>query len=202
MYGMMEVMNSNAALHNGNDWLGLCIPDVRVYDAACMETLLVFGNDEKPVDGYCEIFHNLHHHPLSVWSHRPVLPVHRFGRSVVAWFRLSVIGSVSYELVAADMAAIGAGYDSLAALVAANDVSVVGSVMLSMSIGIIGGVVGCLFIGKKIHLSTMEYSASNVVGRADDGLLHHGYALCIPACPKHLHGFGRHCYPGADLGFL
>ncbi|GAA6513795.1 DUF5058 family protein [Merdimmobilis hominis] len=78
-----------------------------------------------------------------------------------SWFRLSVIGSVSYELVAADMAAIGAGYDSLAALVAANDVSVVGSVMLSMSIGIIGGVVGCLFIGKKIHLSTMEYSASN-----------------------------------------
>lgn len=78
-----------------------------------------------------------------------------------SWFRLSVIGSVSYELVAADMAAIGAGYDSLAALVVANDASVVGSVMLSMSLGIIGGVFGVLFLGKKIHVSTLEYSASN-----------------------------------------
>ena len=32
-----------------------------------------------------------------------------------SWYRLSVIGSVSYELIAADMAAIGAGYDSLSA---------------------------------------------------------------------------------------
>ena len=56
--GILRSNEQQAALHNGNDRLGLCIPDVRVYDAACMETLLVFGNDEKPVDGYCEIFHN------------------------------------------------------------------------------------------------------------------------------------------------
>lgn len=33
-----------------------------------------------------------------------------------SWFRLSVVGSVTYELVAADMAATGAGYESIAAL--------------------------------------------------------------------------------------
>lgn len=74
--------------------------------------------------------------------------------------------------------------------------------MLSMSIGIIGGVVGCLFIGKKIHLSTMEYSASNGEwGALMMACFTMGYALCIPACPKHLHGFGRHCYP-VNLGFV
>ena len=55
-----------------------------------------------------------------------------------SWYRLSVIGSVSYELIAADMAAIGAGYDSL---VEVNEPNVAGAVMLAMSLGIIGGVV-------------------------------------------------------------
>ena len=32
------------------------------------------------------------------------------------WFRLSVVGSVSYELMAADMVATGAGYESIGAL--------------------------------------------------------------------------------------
>ncbi|MBS4785903.1 MAG: DUF5058 family protein [Clostridiales bacterium] len=74
-----------------------------------------------------------------------------------SWFRLSVIGSVSYELVAADMAATGAGYESLAALVEANDPSVAGSVMLAMSLGIIGGVVGCLFLGKGIQTGMASF---------------------------------------------
>ena len=33
-----------------------------------------------------------------------------------AWFRLSVVGAVAYEVTAADMAATGAGYESIAAL--------------------------------------------------------------------------------------
>ena len=33
-----------------------------------------------------------------------------------SWFRLSVVGSVTYELMAADMVATGAGYESIAAL--------------------------------------------------------------------------------------
>ena len=43
------------------------------------------------------------------------------------WFRLSVVGSVSYELMAADMVATGAGYESIGALAAANDPSKVGA---------------------------------------------------------------------------
>ena len=78
-----------------------------------------------------------------------------------SWYRLSVIGSVSYELIAADMAAIGAGYDSLAALVEVNDPNVAGAVMLAMSLGIIGGVVGCLFLGKSIQTGMASYRAKS-----------------------------------------
>ena len=74
-----------------------------------------------------------------------------------SWYRLSVIGSVSYELVAADMAAVGAGYESLAALVEVNDPNVAGAVMLAMSFGIIGGVVGCLFLGKSIQTGMASF---------------------------------------------
>ena len=38
-----------------------------------------------------------------------------------SWFRLSVVGAVTYELMAADMAATGAGYESIAALNAAGE---------------------------------------------------------------------------------
>jgi len=78
-----------------------------------------------------------------------------------SWYRLSVIGSVSYELIAADMAAIGAGYDSLAALVEVNDPNVAGAVMLAMSLGIIGGVVGCLLLGKSIQTGMASYRAKS-----------------------------------------
>ena len=77
-----------------------------------------------------------------------------------SWYRLSVIGSVSYELIAADMAAIGAGYDSLAALVEVNDPNVAGAVMLAMSLGIIG-VVGCLLLGKSIQTGMASYRAKS-----------------------------------------
>ena len=62
-----------------------------------------------------------------------------------SWFRLSVIGLVSYELIAVDMATVGAGLDSLSSLISANDPITVGAVMLAMSLGIIGVVVDCLF---------------------------------------------------------
>lgn len=68
-----------------------------------------------------------------------------------SWFRLSVVGSVMYELMAADMVATGAGYESIAALNAAGDPSVVGTVMFVMSICILGGIVGVLIFGKKVQ---------------------------------------------------
>lgn len=77
------------------------------------------------------------------------------------WFRLSVVGSVSYELMAADMVATGAGYESIGALAASNDVSQVGAIMFVMSIGIMFGIVTCTFFGKKIQTSMTSFREKN-----------------------------------------
>lgn len=67
------------------------------------------------------------------------------------WFRLSVAGSVMYELTAADMASTAMGYSSVGALGEAGDASVVGIVMYVMSICILGGIVGSMFFTKSIQ---------------------------------------------------
>lgn len=78
-----------------------------------------------------------------------------------SWFRLSVVGSVTYELMAADMVATGAGYESIAALNAAGDPSVVGTVMFVMSICILGGIVGVLIFGKKVQTGLKSVRKKN-----------------------------------------
>lgn len=78
-----------------------------------------------------------------------------------SWFRLSVVGAVTYELMAADMVATGAGYESIAALNAAGDPSVVGTVMFVMSICILGGIGGVLIFGKKVQSGMMKARAKN-----------------------------------------
>ena len=89
-----------------------------------------------------------------------------------SWFRLSVVGAVTYELMAADMAATGAGYESIAALNAAGDPSVIGTIMFVMSIGIMAGIILILFFGKRIQAGVV--SARNkhgVVGALLTGVL-------------------------------
>ena len=81
-----------------------------------------------------------------------------------SWFRLSVVGSVTYELVAADMAATGAGYESIAALNAAGDPTVVGTLMFVMSICILGGITGVPLFGKRIQ-------ENMVMARSKNGML-------------------------------
>lgn len=68
-----------------------------------------------------------------------------------SWFRLSVAGSVMYELTAADMASTSMGYDSVAALSQSGDAQVAGIVMFVMSICIIGGIVGSILFTKSIQ---------------------------------------------------
>lgn len=65
-----------------------------------------------------------------------------------AWFRLSVVGSLVYELISSQMASAALGVD----LTAAGDLdgSVFCTVMIVMSIGIICGVVINALIGKQI----------------------------------------------------
>jgi len=78
-----------------------------------------------------------------------------------SWFRLSVVGSVTYELMAADMVATGAGYNSIAALNEAGDPSIVGTVMFVMSICILGGIVGVLIFGKKVQSGLQNAKKKN-----------------------------------------
>ena len=77
------------------------------------------------------------------------------------WFRLSVVGSVSYELMAADMAATGAGYESIGALAAVDNGSIAGAIMFVMSIGIMFGIVTCTIFGKKIQTSMASFREKN-----------------------------------------
>ena len=55
------------------------------------------------------------------------------------WFRLSVVGSLGYELMAGDLAAKAAGFESLAAFSSSGDILSLGAIMFVMSICIMTG---------------------------------------------------------------
>lgn len=66
-----------------------------------------------------------------------------------AWFRLSVVGSVSYELIAAQLATSSLGFSEMTAA-AQSDASTFGAIMIVMSTGIIAGVFINALFGKQI----------------------------------------------------
>ena len=74
------------------------------------------------------------------------------------WYRLSVVGSVSYELMAADMVADGMGYGSVGDRAAQADHTVFGAVMFVMSICILAGIIINIFAVEKIQtgMSTLK----------------------------------------------
>lgn len=74
-----------------------------------------------------------------------------------SWFRLSVVGALPYELMAAEMSVTAAGYDSLSAFLSSGDISVITTIMMVMSISIIGGIIFNLFFGKKLQTSMLSY---------------------------------------------
>ncbi len=78
-----------------------------------------------------------------------------------SWFRLSVVGSVVYELMAADMVATGAGFESIGALANANVPELVGPVMFVMSMCIMGGLVTVLIFGKAIQTNLAKFRKKN-----------------------------------------
>lgn len=75
------------------------------------------------------------------------------------WFRLSVVGSLQYELMAADLAATGAGYESLSAFSANGDPAALGTIMFVMSISIMAGMVCNIFFTKKICKTANAFTA-------------------------------------------
>ena len=81
-----------------------------------------------------------------------------------SWFRLSVVGSVTYELMAADMVGTAAGYESIAALNASGDSQMIGTIMFVMSICIMGGIVGSLIFTKGIQKGLNKAHDKGVFG--------------------------------------
>lgn len=67
------------------------------------------------------------------------------------WWRLSVVGSVTYETMAAEMALNAAGVD----LTSASGSEFI-LIMFVMSVGIIAGIVTAPFIAKPIQMGTMK----------------------------------------------
>lgn len=74
------------------------------------------------------------------------------------WFRLSVVGSLQYELMAADLAAIGTGYESLSAFAAADDPSALGTILFVMSVSIMAGMVCNIFLTKRICMTANAFT--------------------------------------------
>ena len=69
------------------------------------------------------------------------------------WYRLSVVGSVSYELMAADLVADGMGYGSVGEMSSQAGYQVFGAVMFVMSICILAGIIINIFAVEKIQRS-------------------------------------------------
>jgi hypothetical protein len=75
------------------------------------------------------------------------------------WWRLSVVGSLTYETMAADSAVKAAGLEmSLLSQATAKEFVLV---MFVMSIGIMGGMVVSPFITKPIHMGSMKMKAGD-----------------------------------------
>lgn len=78
-----------------------------------------------------------------------------------SWFRLSVVGSLTYELMAAEMAVSGIGYNSLSQFLSSGDISAIGTMMFVMSISIVGGITFNMFFGKKVQASMLNFQSKN-----------------------------------------
>ncbi len=81
-----------------------------------------------------------------------------------AWFRLSVVGAVTYELMAADMVATGAGFESIGALAASGDGSLVPAIMFVMSGCICTGIICTLFFNKRFTKAISKANDSSPLG--------------------------------------
>lgn len=72
------------------------------------------------------------------------------------WFRLSVVGSLPYEITAADQAVKAAGFSSLDNFLSTGTADVVGAILFVMSIAIMGGMIFNIFVLKKMHVGVVK----------------------------------------------
>ncbi len=85
-----------------------------------------------------------------------------------AQFRLSVVGAVTYELIAAQMATAALGFAEMTQA-AASDGATFGAVMFVMSIGIIAGIVTMTIFGKSIINGTAKIGKAGGFGNIANG---------------------------------
>lgn len=84
-----------------------------------------------------------------------------------SWFRLSVVGAVTYELTAAEMVSDALGFTSAGAMAAADNYKVFGAVMMVTSTCILGGILTNIFLAKRLSLGMKSYRS----GKGDWGAI-------------------------------
>lgn len=84
-----------------------------------------------------------------------------------SWFRLSVVGSVAYELTAAEMVSDALGFTSAGAMASADNYKVFGAVMMVTSACILGGIITNIFLAKRLSLGMKSYRS----GKGDWGAI-------------------------------
>lgn len=72
------------------------------------------------------------------------------------WWRLSVVGSVGYELMAADLGSKAMGFSNLATMASSNDGAAFTAIMYIMTVGIISGLLVLIPFGKKMTTGLMK----------------------------------------------
>lgn len=82
-----------------------------------------------------------------------------------AWFRLSVIGALMYELTAAGMVTSASGYENMSEFINGADINLVPAIFMVMSISIIFAATINIFLGKSYHKGVTKFkSRSGVKG--------------------------------------
>jgi hypothetical protein len=78
----------------------------------------------------------------------------------LSWFRLSVVGATTYELMAADTVSSSMGFENLVAA-RGEDGSIFVAVMFVMAVGILGGIITNAIFCKKITTTLTSYTQKN-----------------------------------------
>lgn len=84
-----------------------------------------------------------------------------------AWFRLSVIGALFYELTAAGMVTSASGYENMSDFINGTDANLVPAIFMVMSISIIFAAFINVFVGKSYHKGVTKFKAK----AGDEGTL-------------------------------
>ena len=83
------------------------------------------------------------------------------------WWRLSVMGSLGYEMAAASMAALFMGFDSLGSMAATGDPSYFVAVFMVMSLGLVIPMILLILLGKKVSLDMINAKNSKDKTKSD-----------------------------------